>query len=233
MGILVRGTTRVRGRKLNFKTLLDRSAKTQRNLSEQNPDEVTLLAARPTAEDLPPPAQGTKENKIERVNLDISDQPDHSYEDSNVHPRRMRSQSARQNSPFEKPMTEEEENLFWVEQHELAEDQARITLSKHQWVQKTADGDLTEMHDLREYMAETAAEVNAVKSQIHHPTSAAPGIDRLLEEAQKTHITGLDFINGICILLEQIVDFNLKTMIFKNLFFCFSRLDLGSHHHSI
>ncbi|XP_048599838.1 uncharacterized protein LOC125579960 [Brassica napus] len=71
-------------------------------------------------------------------------------------------------------MTEEEENLYWVEQEELAENQARIHRSQRRQARKAARN-LDEIHDLRKYIAKLAAEVKA--------------IDRLLEEARKTPFT--------------------------------------------
>ncbi|KAF2571998.1 hypothetical protein F2Q70_00003567 [Brassica cretica] len=121
------GATRARsGRRIDFETPSDRATRADKDSSGQNPDETVLPGAQPTAENLPPPARSNEGGDIERINLDISDQSDHSDGGADVHPRRTRSQSARQDASFERPMTEEEENLYWVEQEELAENQDRI-----------------------------------------------------------------------------------------------------------
>ncbi|KAF3548615.1 hypothetical protein DY000_02008205 [Brassica cretica] len=122
-----RGTTRAcSGRRLDFETPGNRAAHANKASSCQKPDETLQPSAQPTAENLPPPTGSNEEEEIERFDLDISDQSDHSDDSADIHPRRTRSQSARQDASFKKPMTEEEENLYWVEQEELAEKQARI-----------------------------------------------------------------------------------------------------------
>ncbi|KAF3569693.1 hypothetical protein F2Q69_00060246 [Brassica cretica] len=186
------GATRAcSGIRLDFETLSERATRAYRNSSGQNPDETVSPGAQPTAENLPPPVGSNEGGDIERINMDISDQSDHSDGGADVHPRRTRSQSARQDASFKRPMTEEEENLYWVEQEELAENQSRIHRSQRR--------------QARKYIAKTAAEVKAVKSQIHHGTSAAPEIDRLLVEARKNPVenTHPDHEEGGCRNVEQ------------------------------
>ncbi|KAF3514521.1 hypothetical protein F2Q69_00006482 [Brassica cretica] len=117
----------------------------------QNPDETVPPGAQPTAGNLPPAAGSNEGGDFKQIDLDISDQSDHSDGGADVHPRRTRSQSTRQDASFEKPMTEEEENLYWVEQEELAENQARIHRSQRRQASKAARNP-DEIHDLREYV---------------------------------------------------------------------------------
>ncbi|KAF3497394.1 hypothetical protein DY000_02053396 [Brassica cretica] len=150
-----RGTTRARsGRRLDFENPGNRAAHADKASSCQNPDETLQPGAQPTAENLPPPTGSNEGEEIERIDMDISDQSDHSDDGADIHPRRTRSQSARQ----------EEENHCWVEQEELAENQARIHRGHRQARKAARNPD--EIHDLREYIAKTAAEVNLAFLQL-------------------------------------------------------------------
>ncbi|KAF3564778.1 hypothetical protein DY000_02017556 [Brassica cretica] len=87
-----RGATRARsGRRLNFETPSDRAIRAGKDSSGQNPNETVPPDAQPTAENLPPPAGSNEGGDFERINLDISDQSDHSDGGADVHPRRTRS----------------------------------------------------------------------------------------------------------------------------------------------
>ncbi|KAF3575370.1 hypothetical protein F2Q69_00059304 [Brassica cretica] len=82
------------GRRLDFETPGNRAAHADKASSGQNPDETLQPGAQPTAENLPPPTGSNEGEEIERIDLGISDQSDHSDDGADIHPRRTRRQSA-------------------------------------------------------------------------------------------------------------------------------------------
>ncbi|KAF2578433.1 hypothetical protein F2Q68_00006510 [Brassica cretica] len=104
-------TARTRAIRLEPLKSAGRDSTSREQPSGQNPSEKSPVE-KGNPESPPPPVKDSEDNKVEHVDLDSSDVSNDTDEDVDRHPRRTRSRSARKSSPFDKPMTEEEEVIY-------------------------------------------------------------------------------------------------------------------------
>ncbi|KFK22055.1 hypothetical protein AALP_AAs70859U000100 [Arabis alpina] len=76
---------------------------------------------------------------------------------------------------YARRISEEEKNIEWVKQAEVAEAKQAAVRAQHY-----------EMAEFRASLSKTAAELKTIRSQIHRATSKAPELDLILVQAQHT-----------------------------------------------
>ncbi|XP_024015036.1 uncharacterized protein LOC112088892 [Eutrema salsugineum] len=158
-------------RRFDFSTPAEASGSGARNSSFLRPlDERTPAATRVNMTEPPPLRRNSSEEELaSALNGIRTDEV---------------SDPARGDNP-----TEADENPQWNEQEEREDEPRREERERLPQSKGMTHAQTLELKELRASMARTVAEIRAMKSQVHNATSAAPEIDRMLEETQRTPFT--------------------------------------------